>query len=65
MSTNQNSFRAEEFCSRKLWDLVNSRQEGFTDADLAEAVAELAQRRHYLEQLRELGQPVLLQADIT
>ena len=55
-----------ELCSRKLWQLVSSadgadtRPDNLGPADLsaddlAAAVAELARRRHYLEELRELG----------
>jgi len=55
MSVSPNNFNAEDFCSRKLLEIVHAPQAGFSNADLEQAVAELAVRRHYLEQLRELG----------
>ena len=46
----------EELCSRKLWQLVNTETgETIDDQGLSEAIAELARRRHYLEQLQEIG----------
>jgi len=55
-STGRTHFNPRELCSRKLWQLVSAADGDDTSAaDLAEAVAELAQRRRYLEQLRELG----------
>jgi hypothetical protein len=50
------AFSAEELCSRKLWELVNTGDEaGMSKAELEAAVRELAQRRHYLAQLQESG----------
>jgi len=55
MSVTQENFKAQELCSRKLWEVVTTPADDYTDSDLAQAVAELAQRRHYLEQLKDLG----------
>ena len=50
-----------ELCSRKLWQLVSGADGAETGPgelspdDLAAAVAELARRRRYLEELRGLG----------
>ncbi|QFU75048.1 hypothetical protein EY643_04960 [Halioglobus maricola] len=51
-----NNINPSELCSRKLWQLVNNEQ-GNTigDADLARVVTELAERRHYLAELVEIG----------
>lgn len=46
---------ARELCSRKLWELINDRDGDISATDLSEAVAELARRRRYLEELQELG----------
>ena len=55
-TTSRTPINPRELCSRKLWQLVSAADGGNTSAaELAEAVAELAERRHYLEQLRELG----------
>lgn len=49
-------FNPQEFSSRKLWQLVKTDTERrINDEELHEAVAELARRRHYLEQLQEIG----------
>jgi hypothetical protein len=49
-------FNAQELCSRKLWQLVDRElNPGIDDIELSEAIAELAKRRHYLEQLQEIG----------
>ena len=49
-------FNAQELCSRKLWQMVNtSSNENVSENELKEAIAELATRRHYLEQLEEIG----------
>jgi hypothetical protein len=58
MNTNVKTmdFNAQELCSRKLWQMVNTsndRQVG--EDELREAIAELASRRRYLAQLRESG----------
>ena len=54
-------FNAQELCSRKLWELVKSepeQQQQINEAELKEAIQELAQRRHYLAELTEIGIPV-------
>ena len=49
-------FNAQELCSRKLWQMVNTpSNENVSENELKEAIAELATRRHYLEQLEEIG----------
>ena len=49
-------FNPQEFSSRKLWQLVKTDVERkINDEELHEAIAELARRRHYLEQLQEIG----------
>ena len=49
-------FNAQELCSRKLWQLVNTpTSKKVSDDELAEAITELATRRHYLAQLQESG----------
>jgi len=50
------NFNASEFCSRKLWQLVNSEPPGEAEAEeLERAVVELMTRRHYLEELARIG----------
>lgn len=50
------NFNAQELCSRKLWQMVNTTSDQQVGAEeLREAVAELASRRHYLVELRESG----------
>ncbi|GAB3287189.1 hypothetical protein [Parahaliea aestuarii] len=54
MTTNtSNTFNASELCSRKLWQLVNTRR-NISDAELRQAVRELSERRHYLQELQGL-----------
>lgn len=49
-------FNAEELCSRKLWQLLNAETDNnINDGELTEVIAELAKRRHYLEQLQATG----------
>lgn len=49
-------FNPAELCSRKLWQLVSDPEPGdISDRELSEAIAELARRRHYLEELEEMG----------
>jgi len=50
-------FNAQELCSRKLWELVknNPQQHSINDMELSEAIEELAERRHYLTELTEIG----------
>jgi len=53
-----NTFNAQELCSRKLWELVKSnpgQQQEINEAELNEAIIELAERRHYLAELTEIG----------
>ena len=50
------AFDPRAFCSRKLWQMVSMPEEESVSADqLEQAVAELAARRRYLVELRELG----------
>ena len=56
MNMNTTTFNARELCSRKLWQMVNTpadREVGETE--LQQAIDELAVRRHYLEELQEIG----------
>ena len=49
-------FNARELCSRKLWQMVTTpTAKEIDDDELAEAIDELATRRHYLSQLQEIG----------
>ncbi len=49
-------FNPRELCSRKLWQLVSiETKEQVSERELREAIAELASRRHYLQQLHQLG----------
>ena len=49
-------FNASELCSRKLWQLINTHDgSGMSAGQLEEAIAELADRRHYLTELEQLG----------
>ena len=49
-------FNASELCSRKLWQLVTNREaDEVNDIELQAAINELATRRHYLAELREIG----------
>lgn len=49
-------FDPRELCSRKLWQLVNApATTRMDDAELSRAIAELERRRHYLQELAELG----------
>jgi hypothetical protein len=60
MSDLQN-FKPEEFCSSKLWEIVcaDADAEG-ARAELEAAVAELANRRHYLAELAQLDESLHL-----
>ena len=50
------TFNPQEFSSRKLWQLVTTDANSkISDDSLAKAIAELARRRHYLEQLQDIG----------
>jgi hypothetical protein len=56
MTSTENNFRAEELCSRKLWELVNTAPDAnLSESALQAAIRELSERRHYLAQLQELG----------
>ena len=49
-------FDPRELCSRKLWQLVSTETDAqVSERELREAIAELANRRHYLEQLQQIG----------
>jgi hypothetical protein len=49
-------FNPSELCSRKLWELISTEtEEQVSERELQEAIAELANRRHYLEQLQQIG----------
>jgi hypothetical protein len=49
-------FNPQELCSRKLWQIVNAPNTArINDDELSQAVAELAKRRRYLEELSEMG----------
>jgi len=48
------TFKMEEFCSRKLLEIV-SEDDGATPDELEAAIRELARRRHYLSELEQLG----------
>lgn len=49
-------FDPSELCSRKLWDMIRERKEGDGSPEaLQAALKELAERRHYLNQLEDLG----------
>jgi hypothetical protein len=53
---NTANFNPRELCSRKLWQLVSTETAAQVSArELREAIAELAARRHYLQQLEQLG----------
>ncbi len=56
MTRHNDDFDPRELCSRKLWQLVATEEGAAVDkAALQQAVKELAQRRHYLEELQRLG----------
>ncbi len=56
MIKNNETFNAGDYCSRKLWDMVNAESDTtLDDMELRAAVAELQQRRHFLEQLQASG----------
>ena len=56
MQNTTTPFKAQDFCSRKLLQLVSDPQDTqMSDLELRSAIEELAQRRHYLEQLQQLG----------
>ena len=57
VQTDHTSFKAEEFSSRKLIELVDQNQKRRdVDSDMLMAVVtELTQRRHFLRELRDRG----------
>lgn len=57
MTTQNNTFNPGEFCSRKLWRIVAGQEnhQSFDEKSLQKAIAELAERRHYLAELERLG----------
>ncbi len=56
MDMNTTHFDASELCSRKLWQIINTAPDRkVTELELREAINELAMRRHYLSELREIG----------
>ena len=57
MTTTNNRFNPQQLCSRTLWDLVNATSNNLrmNEAELHEAISELAERRHYLAELEQLG----------
>lgn len=57
MTTEPNTFKPQELCSRKLWQIVtDDGGKACAKSELRAAVNELAARRHYLAELAELGQ---------
>jgi U3 small nucleolar RNA-associated protein 14 len=53
---NTTTFNAQELCSRKLWQMVNTTSsKNVSDNELRAAIEELATRRRYLEELAEIG----------
>ncbi|MEH6580496.1 MAG: hypothetical protein V7754_01075 [Halioglobus sp.] len=56
MTSNTGTFNPQEFCSRKLWDIVNTGDtESENRAQLEAAIAELEERRSYLAELQLMG----------
>ncbi|MEQ9395151.1 hypothetical protein [Haliea sp.] len=57
MTIHNTTFDPGEFCSRKLWRIVTGQesQQSLDKGSLQKAVAELAERRHYLAELERLG----------
>ncbi len=49
-------FNASEFCSRKLWQIVNNDdKQRVAESELQEAIGELTTRKHYLAELARIG----------
>ena len=56
MNRIETQFNASELSSRKLWELVSGIDEQTpARTELEEAVQELAERRHYLSELKQIG----------
>jgi hypothetical protein len=51
------TFNMHEFSSRKLWEIVSAEdaEQDSSPEELLAAVRELANRRHYLSELEEIG----------
>ena len=49
------TFNMHEFSSRKLWEMVSTEEEDTSPEELLAAIRELAQRRHYLAELEQIG----------
>jgi hypothetical protein len=45
----------QEFCSQKLWEMVSQQTTASCPDELQAAIDELAQRRHYMNELESLG----------
>lgn len=52
--TDTNTTNMEEFCSSKLWEMICNNETNTPD-ELQAAIEELAQRRHYLSELEQIG----------
>lgn len=57
MQQETQTFNMHEYCSRKLWEIVSAEGDNQQSSpeELLAAVRELAQRRHYLVELEQLG----------
>ncbi|MEP4485670.1 MAG: hypothetical protein ABJ013_08585 [Halioglobus sp.] len=56
MTDTQTTFDPQSLCSRKLWDIINQdTNRTLAESDLQAAIQELQERRHYLEELTEMG----------
>ncbi|MFV8818184.1 hypothetical protein [Haliea sp. E17] len=56
MTLRTEQFNASELCSRKLWQLISSEERAAISAqELEQAIDELANRRHYLAELAQIG----------
>ena len=53
--TEVQTFNMHEYCSRKLWQMVSEEDQQKSPDELRAAIRELAQRRHYLSELEQLG----------
>ncbi|MEP5766385.1 MAG: hypothetical protein ABJ308_17425 [Halieaceae bacterium] len=53
--TESQTFAMHEFSSRKLWEIVSTEPNQKSADELLAAVRELAQRRHYLSELEQIG----------
>lgn len=57
MTTHNTTFDPGALCSRKLWRIVAGQEnhQALDEGSLQKAIAELAERRHYLAELERLG----------